>query len=51
MNLAEIFFKNKAKNVGESIDSVRLFNAVFGKKINKYSRVTIVAVLNSEKIV
>jgi hypothetical protein len=29
MDLAEVISKDKAKNVGESVDSARLFNAVF----------------------
>jgi hypothetical protein len=45
MDLAEIFLENKAKNVGIALANLRLFNAIFWKKINKSSRITIGLVL------
>jgi hypothetical protein len=45
MDLAETFLENKAKNVGIALANLRLFNAIFWKKINKSSRITIGSVL------
>ena len=45
MDLAGIFPENKAKNIGIALANPRLFDAIFWKKINKYSRITMVAVL------
>jgi predicted transcriptional regulator len=47
MDLAEIFSENKAKNVGIALATPRLFNAIFWKKIKKYSRITFVTVLKT----
>jgi hypothetical protein len=45
MDLAGIFSENKAKNTGIALANPRLFNAIFWKKIKKYSRITIGSVL------